>query len=210
MASNIQLILARDVPNLGRVGDLVAVRPGYARNYLVPQGLALPASSKRVAQFEHKKKLVDHRRRLLRTASEKRAQEIAQVQITLTARVGEQDKLFGSISGRDISAALAAEGHQVHHKDIKLDGPLRTLGLHTIDIRLEADVTTQVKVVVAPEEIAEDELDDDGDLTYEAESENRSRNRDDDDDDDDDGDVIPGSALVAEKAADAEAAEASE
>ncbi len=161
MASNVQLILARDVPNLGRVGDLVAVRPGYARNYLVPQGLALPASPKRVAEFEHKKRIVDHRRRQLRAASEERAQEIAKVQVTLTARVGEQDKLFGSITGRDISKALADEGHEIHHKDIKLDAPLRTLGLHTIDVRLEADVTTQVKVVIAPEEIPEEEREDD-------------------------------------------------
>ena len=190
MASNVQLILARDVPNLGRVGDLVAVRPGYARNYLVPQGLALPASPKRVAEFDHKKKLVAHRRRLLRSESEARAQKIAQVQITLTARVGEQDKLFGSITGRDIAKALADEGHNINHKDIKLDAPLRTLGLHTIDIRLEADVTTQVKVVIAPEEVPEEEME------FAEEEEERPRRRAKSEDDDTDGDVIPGSALV--------------
>lgn len=152
MAASVQLILARDVPNLGRVGDLVSVKAGYARNYLVPQGLGLPASPKRVALFEHQKKLVAHKRRLLKDASEKRAQEMAKLQLTLTAKVGDQGKLFGSITGRDIAKALAAEGYKVDHRDIKLgEGPLRTIGLHKLDLRLEADVTAQIKVVVAPE-----------------------------------------------------------
>lgn len=156
MAANVQLILARDVPNLGRVGDLVSVKAGYARNYLVPQGLGLPASPKRVAHFEHQKKLVDHKRRLLRGESEKRAQELSKVQLTLTARVGEQGKLFGSITSRDIAKALAAEGHVLDHRDIKMDGPIKSVGLHKLDLRLEADVTAQVKLVVAPEEVPEE------------------------------------------------------
>lgn len=158
MGANVQLILARDVPNLGRVGDLVSVKAGYARNYLLPNGLGLPASTKRVALFEHQKKIVAHKRRQLKDASEKRAQEIAQVQVTLTAKVGEQGKLFGSITGRDIAKALAGEGYRVDHRDIKLpDGPLKTVGLHKLDLRLEADVTTQLKVVIAPEEEPEAE-----------------------------------------------------
>lgn len=157
MAASVQLILARDVPNLGRIGDLVAVKAGYARNYLVPQGLAYPASPKRVSQFEHQKRVIDHRRRQLRSESEKRAQEIAALQVTLTAKVGEQGKLFGSITSRDIAKALAAEGHVVDHRDINLEGPLKSVGLHKLDLRLEADVTTQIKVVVAPEEVSADE-----------------------------------------------------
>ena len=157
MAANVQLILARDVPSLGRVGDLVTVRPGYARNYLVPQGLGLPASTKRVAQFEHQRKVVEHRRRILRAASEERAKEIAQLTINLTAKVGEQGKLFGSITSRDIAKALKDEGHVIDHRDLKLDGPLKEVGLHTLDLRLEADVTTQLKVVVVAEKVVEPE-----------------------------------------------------
>jgi len=169
MAANVQIILARDVPNLGRIGELVSVRPGYARNYLVPQGLAFPASKKRVAEFEHQRRVIEHKRRSLRSASEARAQEIAKVQLTLTAKVGEQDKLFGSITNRDISDALKTEGFDVHHKDIKLEAPLKTLGLHTINLRLEADVTAQVKLVIAAEEVPEEENDDDfDDEGYEA------------------------------------------
>ncbi len=157
MAANVHVILARDVPNLGRIGELVQVRPGYMRNFLVPQGLALPASPKRVAEFEHKKRLVEHQRGKLRAASNERAQELSQVAVTLTARVGEQNKLFGSITSRDISKALADQGHAIHHRDIKLENPLRTIGLHVVDVRLEADVTAQVKVVITPEVVAEAE-----------------------------------------------------
>ena len=150
MAANVSVILARDVPNLGHIGDLVAVRPGYARNFLVPEGLALPASPKRVTLFEHQKKVIAHKRRLLRADSEKRATEIAKIQVTITAKVGDQGKLFGSVTARDISRALQDAGHNIHHRDIKLGEPIRTIGLHTIDVRLEADVSSQVKVVVAP------------------------------------------------------------
>lgn len=159
MAANVQVILARDVANLGRIGELVAVRPGYARNYLVPQGLAMPASPKRVAEFEHKQRLVEHQRSKLREASQERAKELTQVQVTLTAKVGEQNKMFGSITSRDISKALEELGHNIHHRDIKLELPLKTTGLHTIDVRLEADVTTQIHVVIIPEKVEEPEQD---------------------------------------------------
>ena len=158
MAANVQVILARDVPNLGRIGELVAVRAGYARNYLVPQGLALPASPKRVAEFEHKQRVVEHQRGKLRAASEERAKALTQVQVSLTVKVGEQDKLFGSITSRDISKALIAEGHNIHHKDIKLEGTLKDVGEHAIDVRLEADVTTQIKVILIAEKVEEPEV----------------------------------------------------
>jgi large subunit ribosomal protein L9 len=151
MAQNVQVILARDVPNLGRLGELVAVRPGYARNYLIPNQLAQPASSKRVAFFEHQKKIIEHKRRTLRAESEKKAKEVAGVTVTLTAKVGDQNKLFGSITGRDISKALSSIGQNIHHKDIKLAEPIRAVGTYTIDVRLEADVTSQVKVIIVPE-----------------------------------------------------------
>ena len=148
MAQNVQVILARDVANLGRLGELVSVRPGYARNFLIPQHLALPASPKRVAQFDHQKTVIEHKRRILRADSEKKAKEMSGVVVTLSAKVGEQNKLFGSITGRDISKALAAMGHTIHHKDIKLDDPIRSVGTFTLDVRLEADVNSQIKVIV--------------------------------------------------------------
>lgn len=155
MAQNVPVILARDVANLGRVGELVNVRPGYARNYLVPEGLALPASPKRVAFFEHQKKVIEHKRRQLRSESEKKAKEMGNVQVTLSVKVGEQGKIFGAITARDIARALTAVGHPMHHKDVKLTEPIKTVGVHTVDVRLEADVNAQVKVIVAAEIVAE-------------------------------------------------------
>ena len=195
-APNIQLILARDVPNLGHVGELVSVRPGYARNYLVPQGLGLPASPERVAQFNHQKQVVEHKRRLLRAASEERAKEIAQLEVSISAKVGEQGKLFGSVTNRDISAALAEVGQDVHAKDIKLEGSLRTVGQHVVDIRLEADVSTQVKVMIIPEIVVE-EHDEDDENAHEGMSVATQRS-------DDEGDVEEAQAPAAEEEAAAE------
>ena len=155
MAQNVPVILARDVGNLGRVGELVNVRPGYARNFLVPNGLALPASPKRVTYFEHQKKLIEHKRRLLRGESEKKAKDMASVSVTLSARVGDQGKIFGSITTRDISKALMAIGHPIPHRDIKLSEPIKALGNYTVDVRLEADVAAQVKVIVIAEIVVE-------------------------------------------------------
>lgn len=156
MAQNVSVILARDVANLGRVGELVNVRPGYARNFLVPTGLALPASPKRVAFFEHQKKVIEHKRRLLRGDSEKKAKAMSDVQVTLSVKVGDQGKVFGAITARDISRALTAQGHPIHHKDIKLAEPIKSVGIHNVDVRLEADVSAQVKVIVVAEVVTED------------------------------------------------------
>ena len=150
MAQNVPVILARDVGNLGRIGELVNVRPGYARNYLIPNGLALPSSPKRVAFFEHQKKIVEHKRRLVRAESEKRAGEIKGLTVTVSAKAGESGKLFGSVTNRDISKALAAIGQSIHHKDIKLADPIRAVGSYDVDVRLEADVASRIKVIVAP------------------------------------------------------------
>lgn len=149
MAQNVPVILARDVGNLGRIGELVNVRPGYARNYLIPNGLALPASPKRVAFFEHQKKIVEHKRRLVRAESEKRAKEISGLTVTVSAKAGESGKLFGSVTTRDIAKALAAIGQPIPHKDIKLADPIRAVGTFDVDVRLEADVASKIKVIVA-------------------------------------------------------------
>jgi large subunit ribosomal protein L9 len=151
MAQNVQVILARDVANLGRLGELVAVRPGYARNYLIPNRLALPASPKRVTQFEHQKRVIEHKRRVLKGESEKAAKAMSGITVTLTVKVGEQGKIFGSIGSRDISKSLMALGHNIHHKDIKLADPLKAVGTYSVDVRLEADVTSAVKVGIVPE-----------------------------------------------------------
>ena len=151
MAANVNVILARDVFNLGHLGEVVKVKPGYARNFLFPKLLALPVSATRVSHFEHQKKLIQHQRQKLRLGSEALSQKLADMQITLSAKVGEQGKLFGSIGTRDIEKALIAHGHQVSHRDIKLENPIKTIGLHTVEVRLEGDVKAKVNLVVVPE-----------------------------------------------------------
>jgi len=151
MATKMQAILARDVSNLGHVGDVVRVAPGYLRNYLLPQRLALPVSKSRLAQFEHQKELVRHQLAKLKATSENVRDRIEVPKFTIDVKAGDQGKLFGSVGGRDIEVVLKSHGFTVASKDIKLeDGPLKTIGLHEIPVRLEGGVMAKIKVILAP------------------------------------------------------------
>lgn len=149
MASRIQAILARDVANLGHVGDVVKVAPGYLRNFLLPKRLALPISKSRVEQFEHQKKLVQHQLAKLKATSENVRDRIEVQKFTIEVKAGEQGKLFGSVGARDIEAALKEHGFTLHHRDIKLESPLKTIGLHEVPVRLEGGVMAKIKVILA-------------------------------------------------------------
>ena len=151
MAANVNVILARDVLHVGHLGEIVKVKPGFARNFLFPKLLALPVSSTRVKHFEHQKKMIEHQRQKLRLQSEELGKKLAEIQITLVAKVGDQGKLFGSIGTRDIEKALGEHGHKVSHRDIKLEHPIKTVGLHAVEVRLEGDVKAKVNLVVVPE-----------------------------------------------------------
>src|SRR5688572_24087819 len=150
MASNVHVILSRDVSNLGHIGEVIKVRPGYARNFLFPRQYALPVSPERLLQFEHQKRMIEHRRQKLRQESEGVKTRLASLQVTIAAKAGEQGKLFGSIGTRDIEKSLHEQGFNVSHRDIKLEGPLKTVGLHQVEVRLEADVKALVNVVIIP------------------------------------------------------------
>lgn len=151
MASKMQAILARDVPNLGHVGDIVRVAPGYLRNFLLPKRMALPVSKSRLEQFDHQKQLVQHQLIKLKATSELVRDRIEVQKFTLEVKAGEQGKLFGSVGARDIEACLKNNGFTVHHRDIKLeDGPLKTIGLHEVPVRLEGGVMAKIKVILAP------------------------------------------------------------
>jgi len=150
MASNVHVILSRDVSNLGHIGEVVKVRPGYARNYLFPRQFALPVSPERLMQFEHQKRMVEHKLQKLRQASEGVKTRLASVQVNIPVKAGEQGKLFGSVGTRDIEKALHEAGFPVSHRDVKLDAPIKTVGLHQVEVRLEADVKAVVNVVIVP------------------------------------------------------------
>ncbi len=150
MASRVQAILARDVANLGHIGDVVKVAPGYLRNFLLPQRLAMPVTKSRLVQFEHQKKMVMHQLAKLKATSENVRDRIEVPKFTIEVKAGEQGKIFGSVGARDIEATLKEHGFTVNHRDIKLEeGPLKSVGLHEVPVRLEGGVMAKIKVILA-------------------------------------------------------------
>ena len=147
-----KVILAENIASLGRIGDLVKVAPGYARNYLVPKGLALESTEKNVRDLEHKKRILARKREKVRQEMLSQAEKLKQVQLTLTRKVAEEDRLYGSVSTVDIAKALEDVGFAVDRKDIRLVQPIKQLGEYQVSIRVDADVEAEVKVVVQKEE----------------------------------------------------------
>ena len=147
----IQVILKEDVPNLGRSGELVAVKPGYGRNYLIPQGLAMAATRKNVAEMEHHKKAIEAQAAKTRKDAESVANRLSGVTVRFERQVGEGDKLFGSVTAGDVADRLAAEGFKVDKKHIELDEPIKALGVYKVPVRLHADVKPEVRVWVVKE-----------------------------------------------------------
>lgn len=148
MPATLQVILQSDVPNLGTSGELVKVRPGYARNYLIPRGLAAPATHGNVAQIEHEKKVAIARAAKLRADAETRAKALSAVEVEIAAQAGENQKLFGSVGARDIAQALAAKGYEVDRKKIVLPEPIKELGEYEVPVKLGYEVQANVKVRV--------------------------------------------------------------
>ncbi len=143
-----EVILRQAIDNLGHPGDLVKVSPGYARNFLLPRGLAYeatPGNVKRIAQERARLEAAEGERR---SAAEGVAKRLEEVSITFAARVGEEGKLFGSVTPADIAAQLAAQGFEIEKRQIDLHEPIRSLGVYRVPIRLHADVKPEIKVWV--------------------------------------------------------------
>ena len=148
MAHHIHVVLTEDLPNVGHSGELVRVRPGYARNFLVPRGLAIGATAANVARIEHEKKVVEARNAKLRATAEDLAKRMSGVELTIERPVGEGDRLYGSVTSRDVEEALAARGFEVDRRRIVMDA-LKTIGAHTVTIRLATSIAATIKVIVA-------------------------------------------------------------
>lgn len=147
-----EVILKEDITNLGKIGEVVRVRDGYARNYLLPRGLVLLANKKNIKTFEHQKKLVaDQKQKTMRRAQAV-ADELAGVSLTIRMRTGEEGKLFGSVTNIQIEKALKAKGLNVDRRKIHLDEPIKTLGDYEIPIRLSADLAVPLKLSVVSED----------------------------------------------------------
>jgi large subunit ribosomal protein L9 len=143
-----QVILKEDILNLGKAGDVVSVREGYGRNFLLPKKKAIKAESNNLKQLEHQKKLVAALQQKRKKEAEVLAGKIAALSITIGREAGEEDKLFGSITTKDVCEALRNEGFIVDRHDIVLDAPLKQLGIFEVPVKLHPEVTGTVKVWV--------------------------------------------------------------
>ena len=148
-----EVILLENIGNLGGLGDKVDVKSGYGRNYLIPQGKAVPATANNLAEFETRRAELEAAAAETRTAAETRAAAINELGlISIPANAGEEGKLFGSIGTRDIAEALTAAGCEVDKSEVRLpEGALRDLGEYEVTIQVHGDVTAMVAVAVIPE-----------------------------------------------------------
>jgi large subunit ribosomal protein L9 len=147
----IEVILREDIRTLGRAGEMVKVKPGYARNYLLPQGLAYEATEGNKKRVAAESRVRAARDQAERGEAERLASTLSQVSLTLTGKAGEEGKLFGSITSQDIADALSRQGHQIDRRKIELDHPIKTTGSHTVSIRLHPEVHAELSVSVVPE-----------------------------------------------------------
>lgn len=144
----LQVILTKDVDSLGRAGELVRVRPGYGRNYLLPRGLALLATKANLAQLEHHRREIAAQQAKIRADYEAKAKQLEGAEVSIPRKVGAENKMFGSVSSKDIAEALAAQNIEIDRKLIKLDEPIKLIGEHEVEVRFSADVSASLKVQV--------------------------------------------------------------
>ena len=148
----VQVILRRDVENLGEAGEVVDVKPGYARNYLIPQGLAMRASEGNLRRIEEEKRHSVRAARREKERAEELSNELEGRSVTFTVLAGEEGKLFGSVTSADIAERLAEEGVPVDKRTIELEEPIKQLGVYRVPIHLHSDVRPEIKVWVVAEE----------------------------------------------------------
>lgn len=148
-----EVILLEQVENLGGIGDKVKVRPGYGRNYLIPQGKATLATAENIAKFEARRAELEARAAAELAEAEERATRVTDLRLVIRAKAGSEGKLFGSIGTVDIADAAGALGVELARSEIRLpEGPIRVIGEHTIEVHLHTDVNVEVPVVVEAEE----------------------------------------------------------
>ena len=146
-----KIILREDVRNLGTAGSVVNVADGYARNFLLPRSLAVPATMNSIKAFEHEQRMAESKKAKRRKEADTIKNKLERVSCSISKKVGEQDKLFGSVTTQDIEKAFSAEGFQIDKKDILLTEPIKALGVYTVPIRIFDDVIANTKVWVVRE-----------------------------------------------------------
>jgi large subunit ribosomal protein L9 len=149
--ATVKLLLKESIKNVGRVGDVVEVSPGYARNYLLPQDLAVQPTPNNVKKIEARRQEIEKQERDLRAQQETLIKKLEGVEVTLERRANEQGNLFGSVSATDIAKALQAQGFNIEAADVNLHNKLDRIERYTVEIKLAEDLKGDVKVWVAPD-----------------------------------------------------------
>lgn len=146
-----KVILTSDVGNLGEMGAIVNVAPGYARNYLLPKNFAVEANTRNIKVLDHTKRMIEEKVKKLKLTAKGLADKLSALTIYLTSKAGEEGKLFGSITNKDIAEALEAKGFNIDKKRIILENPIKRIGTHQVKIRIHTEITAELNVEVNAE-----------------------------------------------------------
>jgi len=146
-----RVILKDDVKNVGKMGQVVDVADGYARNYLVPRGLAVDANIKNIRSLEHEKRIIQEKAKKIKNSAQDLAHKISTMTLMIKAKVGEEGKLFGSVTTMDIAELLKNEGIEIDKKKISLDEPIKRLGSYSVNVKLHPEISTQVNIQIVQE-----------------------------------------------------------
>jgi large subunit ribosomal protein L9 len=147
-----KVILTKDLENLGKAGALVDVKPGYGRNYLLPRQLAVMATAKNLHQLDHEKAGILARAARQRSSMDAMAKKVSAIVLSFSRKAGEQDKLFGSVTSKDIHDRLVEQGYEIDRKQIHLPEPLKAVGDHEVEVKLHPEVTAKLKVTITGEQ----------------------------------------------------------
>jgi large subunit ribosomal protein L9 len=146
-----KVILKQNVPSLGKAGDLIKVNDGYARNLLIPKGLAIEANEKNLKTFDHEKKNILQKVEKEHKAAQELAAKLACVTVTVSRKIGDQDKIFGSVTSKDIESALKEKGYDIDKKMIVHDEQIKSLGEFKVKIKIHGGIETNIKLIVVGE-----------------------------------------------------------
>ena len=146
-----KVILRKDYENLGKLREVVDVKDGYARNFLIPQGIAVTATERNMRVLQEELKLSEVRQNKAKKQAEALAKKLGDVSLTAAVKVGEEDKVFGAVTAQDIATLLAEKGYEIDKKDVELGEPIKALGVYTVSIKLHTEVHAEVRLWVVKE-----------------------------------------------------------
>ncbi|OGW45890.1 MAG: 50S ribosomal protein L9 [Nitrospirae bacterium RBG_13_41_22] len=146
-----KVVLKDDIKNVGKMGQIVDVADGYARNYLVPRGLAVEANIKNLKALEHEKKIIQEKAKRIKNSSQTLSDKISTMTLVIKAKAGDEGKLFGAVTSMDIAELLKNEGIEMDKKKISLDEPIKRLGSYSVNIKIHPEISTHLNIQVVEE-----------------------------------------------------------